>query len=53
MPTINPVIQDARVAPTRALNETFIRSSLRSGAIAVMPDIRIPTDDKFANPQRL
>ena len=44
MPTIRPVMHDASVAPTSALNETLIRSSFLSGAIAVMPDINIPTD---------
>ena len=43
-------MQEASVAPTRALRETLIRSFLRSGAMALMPDTRIPTDEKFANP---
>ena len=50
MPTTNPVIQEARVAPIKALNETFIKSSFLSGAIAVIPEIKIPTDERFANP---
>ena len=53
MPTVNPVMQDANVAPTNALNETLIRSSFLSGAIAVIPEINMPTDERFAKPQRL
>ena len=46
-------MQDASVAPTNALNETLIKSSFLSGAIAVMPDINMPTDERLAKPQRL
>ena len=46
-------MQDASVAPTSALRETLIRSSFLSGAIAVIPEIRIPTEDKLAKPHRL
>ena len=46
-------MHDARVAPTRALNETLIKSSFLSGAIAVIPEINMPTDDKFAKPHKL
>ena len=53
MPTIKPVIHEASVAPTSAFNETFIRSSFRSGAIAVIPDISIPTEERFAKPHKL
>ena len=40
-------MHDAKVAPTRALKDTLIKSSFLSGAIAVMPEINIPTDDRF------
>ena len=41
-----------RVAPTRALNDTLIRSCFLSGAIAPIPEINIPTEERFAKPQR-
>ena len=47
---MRPVIQEAKVAPTKALKETLMRSSFLSGAMAVIPVIKIPTDDRFANP---
>ena len=53
IPTINPVMQDANVAPTRAFRETLIRSSFRSGAIAAIPETKIPTEDKLAKPHKL
>jgi hypothetical protein len=43
-------MQDASVAAIRALNDTSIKSCFRSGAIAPRPDIKIPTEDKLANP---
>ena len=46
-------MHDAKVAPTRALKDTLIKSSFLSGAIAVMPEINIPTDDRFAKPHKL
>ena len=46
-------MHDARVAATNALNETLIKSSFRSGAIAPIPEIKIPTDEKLANPHKL
>ena len=36
----------------RVLLETSIKSCFLSGAIAPNPEISIPTEDKFANPQR-
>ena len=53
IPTIRPVMQDAKVAPTNALNDTLIKSSFLSGAIAVIPEINIPTDERLANPHKL
>jgi hypothetical protein len=41
------------VAATKALKETFIKSSFLSGAMAPMPDIKMPTDEKLANPHKL
>ena len=46
-------MHDANVAPTRALKDTLIRSSFLSGAIAVIPEINIPTDERFAKPHKL
>jgi hypothetical protein len=46
-------MQDAKVAPTNALKDTFIKSSFLSGAIAVIPEINIPTDERLANPHKL
>ena len=51
-PTTKPVIHDARVAATSALNDTLIRSSFLSGAIDPIPDINIPTDERLANPHK-
>ena len=51
MPTINPVIHEAKRAAQRALPVTDIRSSLLSGTIALIPLKRIPTLLKLANPQ--
>ena len=45
-------MHEARVAPINALPETFIRSILLSGAIAPIPEIKIPTLEKLAKPQR-
>ena len=45
-------MQEASVAPTSAFKETLIRSFFRSGAIALMPDTRMPTEEKLANPHR-
>ena len=43
-------MHEARVAPIRALRETFIKSGFLSGDIALIPDTNIPTDEKLANP---
>ena len=48
----NPVIHDARVAPIRAFKETLIKSFFLSGAIALIPVTRIPTEEKLANPHK-
>ena len=50
MPMTRPVIQEAKVAPMRALIETLIRSAFLSGAIAPIPETKIPTEEKLANP---
>ena len=46
-------MHDAKVAATNALKDTLIKSSFLSGAMAPMPETSIPTDEKFAKPQRL
>ena len=46
-------MQDANVAATSALNDTLIKSSFLSGAIAPIPEISMPTDEKFAKPHKL
>ena len=46
-------MHEAKVAPTKALIETSIKSFVRSGAIAPMPEINIPTLEKFAKPHKL
>ena len=43
-------MQEARVAPINALIETLIKSFFLSGAIALIPDTKIPTEDKLAKP---
>ena len=45
-------MHDAKVAATRDLNATEINVSFISGHIAEIPEINIPTDDKFANPHK-
>jgi hypothetical protein len=45
-------MQDASVAAISALNETLIKSSFLSGAIEPIPEIKIPTEDKFAKPHK-
>ena len=45
-----PVIQEARVAPINAFKDTLIKSAFLSGAIAPIPETRIPTEEKLANP---
>ena len=50
MPMTRPVIQEAKVAPIRALIETLIRSAFLSGAMAPIPETNIPTEEKLANP---
>jgi len=45
-------MQDARVAPIKAFNETLMRSFFLSGAIALIPETRIPTDEKLAKPHK-
>ena len=42
-----PVIQEAKVAPMRALIETLIRSAFLSGAIAPIPETKIPTEENI------
>ena len=44
-------MQDANVAPIRALKETSIKSVFLSGAIALIPETSIPTEEKLAKPQ--
>ena len=46
-------MHDAKVAATRALKETSIKSFFLSGTIAPIPEINIPTDEKLANPHKL
>ena len=46
-------MHDAKVAPTRALKDTLIKSSFLSGAMAPMPEMSIPTEEKFAKPHKL
>ena len=41
-------MQDANVAPIRALKETSIKSVFLSGAIALIPETSIPTEEKLA-----
>ena len=43
-------MQEASVAPTNAFRETLIRSFFLSGAIALIPETRIPTEEKLAKP---
>jgi hypothetical protein len=50
IPITRPVMHEARVAATRDLNATDIKVSFISGHIAEIPEINIPTDDRFANP---
>ena len=45
-------MHEAKVAPTNALTETSIKSFVRAGAIAPMPEINIPTLEKFAKPHK-
>jgi len=45
-------MHDANVAPTNALKETSINSGFFSGAIALMPETKIPIEEKFAKPHR-
>ena len=45
-------MHEAKVAPTNALTETSIKSFVRSGAIAPMPEIKIPTLEKLAKPHK-
>ena len=47
-----PVMHEASVAPISAFNETLIRSFFLSGAMALIPETRIPTEEKLAKPQR-
>ena len=46
-------MHDANVAATRALNDTLIKSSFLSGAIAPIPEINMPTEEKLAKPHKL
>ena len=43
-------MQDASVAPINALIETLIKSFFLSGAIALIPETKIPTEEKLAKP---
>ena len=45
-------MHEARVAPTKAFTETSIKSFFLSGAIAPMPEIKIPTLEKLAKPHK-
>ena len=40
-------MQDASVAPINALIETLIKSFFLSGAIALIPETKIPTEEKL------
>ena len=46
-------MHEANVAAIRALNDTLIRSPFLSGAIAPIPEINIPTEEKLAKPHKL
>ena len=43
-------MHEASVAPIRALSETLIKSGFLSGDIALIPDTKIPTEEKLAKP---
>ena len=43
-------MQEAKVAPISAFIDTFIKSFFLSGAIALIPVTRIPTEEKLAKP---
>ena len=45
-------MQEAKVAPTSAFIDISIRSFFLSGDIAPIPETKIPTDEKLANPHR-
>ena len=45
-------MHEAKVAPTKAFNDTLIRSFFLSGAIALIPETRIPTEEKLAKPHK-
>ena len=45
-------MHEASVAPTSAFKETLIRSFFRSGAIALIPETKIPTEEKLAKPHK-
>ena len=45
-------MHEASVAPTSAFKETLIKSFFRSGAIALIPETKIPTEEKLANPHK-
>ena len=45
-------MHEAKVAPIKALNETSISSGFFSGAIALIPETRIPIEEKFAKPHK-
>ena len=46
-------MHEANVAPTKALKDTLIKSFFLSGAMAVIPEINIPTDERLAKPHKL
>jgi hypothetical protein len=45
-------MQEANVAPINALKDTSISSGFFSGAIALIPETKIPIEEKFAKPHR-
>ena len=45
-------MHEPKVVPTKAFNDTLIRSFFLSGAIALIPETRIPTEEKLAKPHK-
>ena len=45
-------MHEAKVAPTNAFTETSIKSFVRSGAIAQIPEIKITTLEKLEKPHK-
>ena len=50
MPAIVAVVHDAMAPPIIALKPTLARSLLRPGAIAEIPPIWMPIEEKLAKP---